>query len=57
MARQLKDVNRHWFLQFTTWNQDCWEKYQQPHICRKYHSNGREQRRTKDTFNEGEIGE
>ena len=23
------------------WNQDCWEKYQQPHICRKHHSTGR----------------
>ena len=27
----------------TSWNQDCWEKYQQPQICR-YHSNGRKQR-------------
>ena len=24
-----------------SWNQDCWEKYQQPQICRWYHSNGR----------------
>ena len=22
----------------TKWNQDCWEKYQQPQICRGYHS-------------------
>ena len=26
-------------LQFTSWNQDCREKYQQPLICRWYHSN------------------
>ena len=25
----------------TSWNQDCWEKYQQPQICTWYHSNGR----------------
>ena len=25
----------------TSWDQDCWEKYQQPQICRSYHSNGR----------------
>ena len=25
----------------TNWNQDCWEKYQQPQICRWYHSNGK----------------
>ena len=30
------------------WNQDCWEKYQQPQIHRWYHSNGRKQRGTKD---------
>ena len=24
----------------TSWNQDCWEKYQQPQICRWHHSNG-----------------
>ena len=32
----------------TSWNQDCWEKYQQPQICRWYHSNGRKQRGTKE---------
>ena len=26
------------------WNQDCQEKYQEPQICRWYHSNGRKQR-------------
>ena len=31
----------------TSWNQDCWEKYQPPHICRWYHSNGRKQRGSK----------
>ena len=31
----------------TSWNQDCWEKYQPPHICRGYHSNGRKQRGSK----------
>ena len=25
----------------TDWNKDCWDKYQQPQICRWYHSNGR----------------
>ena len=28
----------------TSWNQDCGEKYQQSHICRWYHSNGRKWR-------------
>ena len=31
----------------TSWNQDCQEKYQQPQICRWYHSNGRKWRGTK----------
>ena len=35
-----------------TWNQDCWEKYQQPQICRWYDSNGRKQRGTKEPLNE-----
>ena len=30
-----------------SWSQDCWEKYQQPQICRSYHPNGREWRGTK----------
>ena len=37
-----------------SWNQDCWEKYQQPQICRWYHSNGRKQRETKEPLDEGE---
>ena len=28
-------------------NQDCWEKYQQSHIC-KYHSNGRSEEELKN---------
>ena len=28
-------------------NQDCWEKYQQPQICRWYHSNGRSEKELK----------
>ena len=28
---------------------NCWEKYQQPWICRGYHSNGRKQRGTLDS--------
>ena len=28
------------FNVITSWNQDCQEKYQQPQICRWYHSNG-----------------
>ena len=38
----------------TSWNQDCREKYQQPQICRWYHSNGRKWRGTKETLDEGE---
>ena len=38
----------------TSWNQDCWEKYQQPQICRWYHSNGRKQTGTKEPLNESE---
>ena len=39
----------------TNWNQDCWEKYQQPQICRWHHSNGRKQ--TKEPLDEDERGE
>ena len=38
-------------------NQDCQEKYQQPQICRRFHSNGRKQRGTKELLDEGEKGE
>ena len=30
------------------WNQDRWEKLQQPQTCRWHHSNGRKQRGTKE---------
>ena len=39
-----------------SWNQDFWDKYQQPQICR-YHSNGRKWRRTKEPLDESERGE
>ena len=41
----------------TTWNQDCREKYQQPQICKWYHSNGRKWRGTEGPFDEDERGE
>ena len=41
----------------TGWNQDCWGKYQQPHIGWWYHSNGRKQRGTEEPLDEGERGE
>ena len=44
-------------LDESQWNQDCWEKYQQPQICRWYHSNGRKWRETKEPLEEGERGE
>ena len=30
-----------------SWNQDCWEKYQQPQMCRWSHANGRKERGAK----------
>ena len=41
----------------TSLNQDSQEKYQQPQVCRWYHSNGRKWRGTKEPFDEGERGE
>ena len=41
----------------TNWNQDFWEKYQQPQICRWYHSNDRKSRETKEPLDEDEKGE
>ena len=34
----------------TTWNQDCWEKYQQPQICKWHHPYGRKWRGTKEVL-------
>ena len=42
---------------FTSWNQDCWEKYQQPQIFRWYHCNGRKWRGTEKLLEEGEREE
>ena len=33
-----------WAGWITSWDQDCWEKYQKLQICRWYYSNGRKQR-------------
>ena len=41
----------------TSWNQNFWEKYQQPQICRWYHSNDRKWRGTKVPLDESERGE
>ena len=46
-----------WAGWITSWNQDCWEKYQQAQICRWYHSNGRKWKRTEEPLDEGERGE
>ena len=40
--------------EITSWNQDCWEKHQQPHLCRWYHSNAWKQRGTKEFLDESE---
>ena len=37
-----------------SWNQDCWEKCQQPRVCRWYHYNGR---KWGEHLDEGETGE
>ena len=41
----------------TSWNQDCWEKYQQSQICRWHYPYGRKRRRTKEPLDESEGGE
>ena len=38
----------------TSWNQDCWEKYQEPQICRWHYTYDRKQRRTKEPLDESE---
>ena len=43
--------------QITSWNQDCQEKYEQPQICKWYHSNGRKWRGTKEPLDKDEKGE
>ena len=39
----------------TSWNQDCWEKYQWPQICRWHHLCSRKWKRTKEPL-ESERG-
>ena len=29
-----------WAGRSTSWNQDCWDKYQKPHVCRWHHPYG-----------------
>ena len=41
----------------TSWNQDCWEKYQSLQICRWHHPYGRKCKRTKEPLDESEKGE
>ena len=41
----------------TGWNQDCWEKYQQPQICRWYHFNGKNWRGNKELLDKTERRE
>ena len=41
----------------TSWNQDCQEKYQQPQLCKWYHSHGTKWRGTKEPLDESERGE
>ena len=41
----------------TSWNQDCWKKYQQPQIFRWYYANDRKQRGTKKPLGDSERGE
>ena len=40
-----------------SWNQDCWEKYQQTQICRWYHFNGRKWRGTEEPLDKSEREE
>ena len=44
-------------LDNSSWNQDCWEKYQYPQICRWHHPYGRRQSRTKVPPDESERGD
>ena len=41
----------------TSWNQDCWEKYQKPQICRWHYPYARKRRRTKEPLDESERGD
>ena len=50
----IRNCRAGWFI---SWNQDCLEKYQQPQICRWFYLNGRKERGTKASLDEGERGE
>ena len=54
MQRTSCECRDRWII---SWNPDCWQKYQQPHICRWQHSNGRKWTGTKETLDQGEGGE
>jgi len=41
----------------TSWNQDCWQKYQQHQIHRWYHFNGRKWGGTKESHDDSERGD
>ena len=46
-----------WLGWITSRNQDYWEKYQEPQICRWHHPYGRKWRGTKKPFDKSERGE
>ena len=48
---------KYWTEWITNWNQDCWEKYQQPQIRRWYNTDGRKWRETKEPLGESERGQ
>ena len=43
-----------WAGWLTSWNQDCWEKYQKPQICRWYVFNDRNWKGNKEPLDEDE---
>ena len=44
-------------INIKSWNKYCWEKYQQPQICRWHHPYGRKRRRRKEPLDESERGQ
>ena len=48
---------KRWGGWITSWDQDCWEKYQPPQICRWHHPYGRKTRGTKEPLDENQRGE
>ena len=46
-----------WAEGSTSWNQDCWEKYQLHQICKWHHPYGRKWKRTNEPLDESERGE